>query len=225
MTEAVFLIVEYQTWIYALLGLVALVYLRALWRARRTLGQTPFGLEREAALQKLNGALAMLIIVGALALSVFILDRYVAPELQLRSLTPEPGAAPTPLPSPTPIGLQGGGGVVIDSSGCENPQVTLSEPPPDARLSGSFEVRGTANIDNFAYYTLEISGERTGGVWVPLFVGNDPVTQGQLGTLDSSAYDSGEYALRLVVRDNTGNAPPPCVIPVTIVAIGVDAPP
>ncbi len=226
MIEAVFLIARYQLWIYALLGLVSLVYVRALGQARHVLSQTPFGLEREAAFQKRNGALAMLFILAALVFSVFIISRYITPGLRLTGPTPAPGAGSIPAPSPTPIGAdKAGGPLAIDSSGCRNSNATLTEPQPKTRISGSFAVRGTANIENFAFYTLDISGEKTNGVWVPLHVGSQPVSNGDLGTLDSSAYDSGEYALRLVVKDSAGNFPPPCVVPVTIVAIGGEATP
>ena len=225
MTEAVILIARYQYWVYALLGLVSLVYLRALRQARLVLGRTPFGLEKEAALQRQNGALAMLFILAALGLSVFVLNRYVVPGLRDVRPTPGPGAAPTPRPTAAPVGAGNAGGpLVVDSSGCANPNATLTEPQPNAHISGSFTVRGTANINNFAFYTLEIGGERTNGVWVPLHVGNTPVNNGDLGTLDAGAYESGEYALRLVVKDSAGNYPPPCVVPVTIVAIARPTP-
>jgi hypothetical protein len=220
MTEAIFLIARYQLWVYAVLGLAVLAYARALLRANHLLGQTLFGLEKEAALEKRNGALAMLIILSALAISVFAIDRYVVPELRAASASPAPSARPTAAPSPSPLGA-GGGPLQVDSSGCENPQATLIEPLPGAHISGSFVVRGTAAGDNFAFYTLEIGGLGTNGQWVPLQVGNTLVEEGDLGTLDTSAYSSGEYALRLVVKDTIGNFPPPCVIPITIVAISL----
>jgi hypothetical protein len=224
MTEAIYLIARYQLWLYAVLGLAGVLYLRALWRANHLLGQTLFGLEKEAALEKRNGALVMLTILGALSVSVFVIDRVVAPQLRAASATATPAARPTAAPTPTPLGA-GGGPLQVDSSGCENPQATLIEPLPGARISGSFVVRGTADTDNFAFFTLEIGGLGTNGQWVPLQVGNTPVQSGDLGTLDTSVYDSGEYALRLVVKDTTGSFPPPCVIAVTIVAISLQATP
>ena len=95
--------------------------------------------------------------------------------------------------------------------------MTLADPGPNQQIAGSFEVRGTANIDNFAFYTLQISGANTNGAWVSLYVGNTPVVNGTLGSFDTSAYDSGAYAFRLVVKDSAGNFPPPCVVPVTLV--------
>jgi hypothetical protein len=42
------------------------------------------------------------------------------------------------------------------------------------------------------------------------------VRDGVLASFDPRAYDPGEYAFRLVVTDNMGNAAPPCVIVVTL---------
>ncbi len=218
MTNAVLLIVKYQTWLYALLGVAGLFYLYGLAQARRRLGRTLFGLEREAALQKQNRALAMLILLLTLAVSVAMMNSYIIPNVILLQATAAAGDVPTVMPSPTPIRPEATNvPLVVDSSGCLNPQATLTDPGPNQQIAGSFEVRGTANIDNFAFYSLQLSGANTNGAWVSLYVGNTPVVNGTLGSFDTSAYDSGEYAFRLVVKDGTGNYPFPCVVPVTVV--------
>ena len=43
------------------------------------------------------------------------------------------------------------------------------------------------------------------------------VVEGLLGRFDATAREPGEYAFRLVVLDNAGNFPPPCLVPITIV--------
>jgi hypothetical protein len=221
MTNAVLLIAKYQTWIYALLGLGALLYLYRLEQARGRLRQTLFGLEKEAALQKQSNALFMLIILISLAISIFVINRYVIPNLGLLQGTPAPGASPLTAGSPTPNLLPATPGPLsIDSSGCSNPKATLTEPTPGTQVAGSFEVRGTADIDNFAFYTFEINGASTSGAWVSLYVGTTPVVNGTLGSFDTSAYQSGEYAFRLVVKDSAGNFPTPCVVPINLVNIG-----
>ncbi len=218
MTDAVFLIARYQIWLYGLLGLAALLYLNRLRQARHILGHTPFGLEKEAALRNQNTALAMLGVLTAIGFGVSFVRSYVAPTLAARPTT-DPNLQPTPRPSPTPIS-ESAGPLVVDTSGCSNPTATLTDPQSGTRISGSYEVRGTANIDNFAFYKFEISGGATNGVWVPLYVGSQPVVDGSLGIFDASAYEAGSYAFRLVVMDNAGNSPPPCVVPVTLVALG-----
>jgi hypothetical protein len=108
-------------------------------------------------------------------------------------------------------------GIVVDSSGCENPDATLTAPKAGDRIAGAFEVVGTANITNLAFYKIEISGVGTGGQWLSLDVGTEPKVNEVLGSFDASAREPGEYAFRLVVLDNAGHFPPPCVIPITLV--------
>jgi hypothetical protein len=227
MTDAVLLIVRYQTWIYAMLGLGAVFYFYGLAQARRRLGKTLFGLEKEAALQRQNRALAMLILLLAVAVSVAMMNNYIVPNVILPQATAAAaGGVPTAMPSPTPIRAQATGApLVVDSSGCLNPQATLTDPAPNQQIAGSFEVRGTANIANFAFYTLQISGAHTNGAWVSLYVGNTPVTNGTLGSFDTSAFESGEYAFRIVVKDSTGNYPTPCAVPVRLVNLVADQTP
>ena len=213
MTEAVVLIVRYQTYIYAAIGLLAVVYLVALLRARGYLSRTPFGLEREWALQRQNGALAMLTVLVALAVAVYLMGSVLLPGLMAPRVTPTPAAGPTATASP----VASNGEVVVDSSGCENPNATLTAPQPGERIAGSFEVRGTANIENFAFYKFEISGAGTGGEWLSLGVGTEPKVNDRLGSFDATARNSGSYAFRLVVLDSLGAFPPPCVVAITLV--------
>jgi hypothetical protein len=210
------LIVEFQYYILGGLGLVAVYFLVRLLRARGYLAVTPFGLEREEAFRRQNGALAMLTLLVILAVGVYLTERVILPEVAGPRGTPTPQFTPTPSPSP----VAATNGVVVDSSGCENPNATLTAPRPDERIAGAFEVRGTANIDNFAFYKFEISGAGTGGEWLSLGVGTTPIVNDVLGRFDASARESGNYAFRLVVLDNAGQSPPPCVVAVTLISPG-----
>lgn len=210
MKAAIELVAQYEMWIYGGLGGVSLLYLWRLIQARVRLRATPFGLERESAYQLQNGALAMLLILAALAGAVFINTHYILPNVDLLTVGPSPTPAPA---TATPIG----NAVIVDSSGCENPNVTLIQPEPNDRIAGSFEAKGTANIPDFAFYKLELSGANTRGEWATVDVGSQIAISDTLGTFDSSLYLPGEYAFRLVVIDAAGNSPPPCVVPVTLV--------
>jgi hypothetical protein len=218
MTAALLLIARYQVWIYVLLGVGVLVFFYFLAQARQRLSRTPFGLEKEGALQRQNRALFMLICLIALAMSLFVTNRYITPNVNLSLATAAPGSLATAAPSPSPILPRGAAEpLVVDSSGCSNPNATLTDPKSGARIAGSYEVRGTANIDNFAFYKFEISSAATNGAWVSLYVGNTPVVNGTLGSFDASAYQPGDYAFRLVVKDSAGDFPPPCVVTVMLV--------
>jgi hypothetical protein len=216
------LLARWEAWIYGGLGVLASVCLIVFWAAYRRYERTPFGLERDAARRLQNAALAGLFALGLAGVAVFGLNRYADRSGgPLIAGTPAPAAASTPLPTPTPI--TSAGPLTVDSSGCENPEVTLIRPAPNQRLSGVVEVEGTANIPNFAFYQVEISGVATNGAWVTLAVGNLPKVQAVLGSFDTSPYQPGDYAFRLVVTDNVGRAAPPCVIVVSF-AGGAPAP-
>ena len=215
MTDALFLIVKYQTEIFVGLALLVLWYLFVLSRARSYLSKTPFGLEREVALRRQNGALAALTVLVMLAVTIYLADLLVVPQI----MAPNPTARATIIPSPSPSPVAVNAGIVVDSSGCDNPQATLTAPKSGERIAGSYEVRGTANIDNFAFYKFEISGAGTGGQWLSLGVGITPTIDSPLGRFDSGAREPGEYAFRLVVLDNAGHYPPPCVVPINIVSL------
>jgi hypothetical protein len=213
MIDLVLQLVPYQDYIFIGMGAVAALALLVLARARGYLSRTPFGLEREHALRRQNGAIGLLTVLVLLAMGIYLADQFVLPTY----LVPQVAATPTPQPTitPSPIAVQSG--IVVDSSGCENPNATVTAPKPGERIGGAFEVLGTANTDNLAFYKVEISGVGTGGEWLSLDVGTTPVVEGVLGTFDANAREPGEYAFRLVVLDNAGNFPPPCVLPITIV--------
>jgi hypothetical protein len=226
MAAAAGLIADYQVWIYAALGLAALFYLALWWRASRGLRVAIYGLERESVYGRRNQAAAMLIILSVLVLSVYVVSNVIVPNVDyLTPPTATPRATHTPVPSATPVRSAATAGpgtaeptLSVDSSGCDNPHATLTAPTPHERITGTYEVRGTADLSNFGFYKFEIAGDNTGGAWVPLGVGTAAVTDAALGTFDSSAYLPGEYAFRLVVLDSAGNAPTACVVAVTFVA-------
>ncbi|MCC6190298.1 MAG: hypothetical protein IT318_14800 [Anaerolineales bacterium] len=220
MTAALELIVRYQYYILGGLSLAALFFAARLVRARGHLTATPFGLEREEALRRQNGALVVLSLLVGVAVVIYLAERLILPELTGPRQTPTPQFTPTPSPSP----VAAANDLVVDSSGCENPNATLTAPQPDERIAGAFEVRGTADIPNFAFYKFEISGASTGGEWLALGVGTTPVVDDFLGRFDASARESGHYAFRLVVLDSAGNSPPPCVVAVTLVSPDLPSP-
>ena len=83
-----------------------------------------------------------------------------------------------------------------------------------SRLGASWDGRGT----NFALFSAN-AVKFFNGAWVPVFVGNQPVVDGDLGRFDAGAYAPGEYAFRLMVLDAAGNSPPPCVVAVTLASL------
>lgn len=218
MEDVVRLLAEHEFRLYGLLGTVALICFVFALLAVRRLGRTPFGLERALARRSLNNALTGLLACLALGVSLYLTNRYAAPAWFAEPTDLPPELRPTAAPTATPI--LSAGPVIVDSSGCDPDRVMLTQPTGGARLTGEVEVLGTANVPNLAFYRIEISGVTTNGAWVTLNVGNEPKVNGRLGVFNVNSYQSGEYAFRLVVTDNLGQAYPACAIAVTFAPLG-----
>jgi len=222
--EALLFLREIRGWVYALLGLAGLVYLRQAWRAFRDYRHAFFGLERERAGARLSRAGAMLALVVAAAGATFVLAEFFSPAVPA-SERPTPVSTVFLLATPATVTPPTEGEFVtatplpaaqIDSTGCLNPRATLTQPAPDAELRGEVVIRGTAAIDNFAFYRLEYTALLPGSTWRAILAGTDRVVDGELGTWDTRLVVPDMYAFRLVVTDTSGNAPAPCVIRVRI---------
>ncbi len=223
MAETLLFLEEFQGWIYLVLGVAALVYLRVTWRWYRSRRSTMFSLEREQATERLVRSATLLGLALTLLLATFAATTFLGPAIPASerptplptvSLLVTPSAAPegdealatsTPLPA-----------VVVDSAGCANPQATILTPATGESLTGIVEITGTADIPNFAFYKYEYINLSPGAVWRAIQAGTKPIQQGDLGTWDTRLVIPGEYALRLVVTDTVGNAPQPCVILVRV---------
>lgn len=219
MEESLALIDRYQVWFYLFLAVVGLGYVRQGWNAYQDLRRSLFGLERERALSRLRRSGAFLALAASAAAAIFILTTFVTPSLPVAAPTPLPtiSVLATPVqaaepPDQTPAPPSG-----LDTSGCENPQATITDPQPDATLSGTVVIRGTAAIDNFSFFKLEYRGLNEQSPWRAILAHEQVVREGELGTWDTSLVLPGDYSLRLVVVDTAGNAPLPCTIPVRIV--------
>jgi hypothetical protein len=105
--------------------------------------------------------------------------------------------------------------VDISVEGCNVPGVVLDSALVGQIVSGVFEVRGTADIDNFAYYRLEILPPGA-TAYVEIRRGARRVIDGILGRVNAGRFASGIYRLRLVVVDERGGFPQPCAIPLII---------
>jgi len=117
--------------------------------------------------------------------------------------TPEP---PTPEPQP-----------VVQAVSCPDARAAFTSPGANQTLSGAVDIVGTATHEAFQYYKLEYApGANAGGGFVYFDGANGPVVNGRLGTLNTTSLPNGQYTLRILVVDQTGNYPPPCQVTVTI---------
>jgi hypothetical protein len=223
MAEALLFLEEYQGWIYLVLGLAALVYLRLTWRWYRSRRVTIFSLEREQATERLTRSATLLGLALALIAATFIGTTILGPSIPASH---RPTALPTVsllatatfalnatearmTATPLPV-------TEIDSAGCANLQATILAPASGESLSGAVGITGTADIPNFAFYKYEYISLTPGSVWRAIGAGTDIKKEESLGIWDTTLVLPGEYALRLVVTDTAGNAPQPCVILVRV---------
>lgn len=217
----------YEIWIYVILGILAFWQIRKFVLAWNELRGAFFGLEREAAQSRVNSAATMVVLLILMAVAEFTVVTFVAPTLPGANLLPTATldllATPTttlPAPIQNPDQTQGitpTPGEVAAAEGCTVGQVNLTYPLNGTRVSGNITVRGTADVVNFGFYTLQIAypGDAS---WVPIQVGQQPVKNDTLSIWDTSSLTPGEYMLRLVVTDNVPNELPACTIQVTVEA-------
>jgi hypothetical protein len=215
----------YEIWIYVILGILALWQIRKFSLAWEELRGAFFGMEREAAQSRVNAAATMVVILIIMAVAEFTVVTFVAPTVPganpLSTSTLDLLATPTttlPAPTQNPNETQGITPTPSElpaAEGCVAGKVNLTSPLNGDRINGSITVRGSADITNFGFYTLQIA--RPGDVvWLPIQVGQQAVKNDALGTWDTSTLTPGEYMLKLVVTDNVGNVLTPCAIQVTV---------
>uniref|UniRef100_A0A7C4PSI4 RCK C-terminal domain-containing protein n=1 Tax=Anaerolinea thermolimosa TaxID=229919 RepID=A0A7C4PSI4_9CHLR len=152
-----------------------------------------------------------------------ILNTFLAPTLPAAAILPTPTAnllgTPTetlslsifsetaaPVETPTP-----------EVGGCIPGQIMITFPEPGMEIRGQITLTGSADIPNFGFYKYEVS-PLGAEQWTTISAGNAVVRDSDLGRWDTRQLTPGDYLLRLVVTDNQGNAFPPCVIAVRILA-------
>lgn len=226
MEEALSFFRAFEVWIYLLLGLGGLFYIRKFVLAWQELRGATFGLERESAQARLNQAASVLVLLLTMAVAEFVLVSFVAPAV--------PGAIPLPTPTldllatPTitlPATTPGSGepegiteSVTSDFSsqdGCIPGQIQISFPENGQEVSGVIGVVGSADIPNFGFYKFEIR-RPDDPIWLTIQAGNTIVKGGRLGDWDTTRLTPGEYQLGLVVVDNEAKASLPCIVQVRV---------
>jgi len=179
------LIADYQWWIYLVLGLLLLFYLRRAIVARREGARSIFKLEQEQARGRYGRSVAAMVLIVFIMAAVFAAANYPmftelgrAPEPTptitvgplakptLTSTAPPPTITPTATatmvrptrpvrPSATPEFVATEAPVVRPAV-CPNPAVAITSPGANQAVRGSVPIFGTASIPNLDYYKLEV---------------------------------------------------------------------
>ncbi len=116
---------------------------------------------------------------------------------------------PTPVPpteTPAPI---------VQSPACPDARSVILRPGMNETVSGNISLIGTATHESFQYYKVEYApADSTNFVY--LAGDKNPVVNGFLISINTSALGPGNWTLRLVVVDQVGNYPEPCQVTIRI---------
>jgi len=108
---------------------------------------------------------------------------------------------------------------VVVAPFCPSLGTVITSPGVNQVVSGTVQIRGSAEATNFDYYKLEyaVGANADETAEYRYFAGgNEPVNNGPLGSFDSLALPNRAYTLRLIVVDTTGNYPEPCQVTVLV---------
>ncbi len=78
-------------------------------------------------------------------------------------------------------------------------------------------LRGTVNLSDLGFYKYEYAAQGN-DEWTTIAAGNQIKIDDELSSWDVTNLVPGDYLLRLVATNNAGEARPPCIIPVRVLA-------
>ena len=152
MEEALSFFRAFEAWIYVLLGIAGLIYIRKFilsWQELRVAG---FGLERDNAQSKVNQAAVILVLIIGLTVTEFVLVSYVAPAV--------PGANPVLTPTLDLLATSTVTLVPTAPAAGESPVATTAtptEPASQACIVNSIAIRQPQNGETVSG-VVEVSG-------------------------------------------------------------------
>jgi len=216
---------SYLILIYLLLVIGLIFAIRNLVRAKREMGGSLYGLEREASRRHTSQAVATLSLIIFLAIAEMVLTVFLAPNMPAHSLlfTPTMNPLTTPTNSIPPELLATIGVLTTVSTptaqitGCITGQIMITSPKPGDVVKGLVILVGTADIPNFGFYKYEFSPLGS-DVWFTIQADRKVKKGIELGPWDTSEVTPGDYNLRLMVFDNQSNELPPCIVPLRVAA-------
>jgi hypothetical protein len=230
MEEALRFFRTYEVYVYGALLLLSLWQIRKFIIAWGEVRGAAFGLERESAQARLNGAAIMLVLILATAMAEFIIVSFVVPSVPgaIPLLTPTIDLLATPTITLSPALLTPGAVITstlstpgaeptVQGEGCIPGQLTLAAPLDGQEISGVIVLTGTVDIPNFGFYQYEVArpGET---IWLTIQVGREVKHEQTLGEWDTRTLAQGDYILRLVATNNQGEPLATCMIRVRVVA-------
>ncbi|HSV86489.1 MAG TPA: hypothetical protein VLH85_07930 [Levilinea sp.] len=226
MEELLRFLKQYEAWIYALLGVVAIIYFRKLLNEWQEWRSSTFGLERESARRRLSATLAVVVLLILLATAEFVLVSFVAPvypSLNVLS-TPTINVMTTPVETFAGAGERGEETSMpqtpqstAENGGCRPGVLEWTYPAEGESVYGVVRLKATANLPNIGFFKYEYS-EVNSENWVTIAAENTQQVDEELdGSWNTQALVPGDYRLRLVMMDNENQDLPACIITVRVI--------
>ncbi len=97
---------------------------------------------------------------------------------------------------------------------CTDPNAVITSVKNDQVVSRRLLIAGSANRDNFSYYELQFSSDQKN--WTRLQRVIRPAVNENLFSWDTNTVSNGDYWLRLLVVDKTGNYNEPCPVHIVV---------
>jgi hypothetical protein len=214
---------NYEIFLYILIGLISIVYIRRFLKAWQEARLAIFGLEKEMAGQRMRSNASILVALVVLMGFMFLSTTFVRPILPQVTVVPTPTVT---LPTAEPIALNLGqeGNVtptveVEGSQNCVTGQIELTDPQTGMELTGVITLKGIINVPDFGFYKYEYS-QPGSSTWMIIAANGTIDPEGTLGLWDTTLLVPGDYLLRLVVTDNRSNVIGVCVVGVKVNAEG-----
>jgi len=229
MESVIRFLAEFEVPIYLVLGIVAVVFLRRIVLAVEEKKKAVFGLEREAARRNIATAATVLILVGILTVTEFVVATFLAGELEQApsyatatidklstpTLTIDPASVEVPedaTPTPTPYPQAEVEGL---ETNCQAGVLEIVDPKHNDHTKGVVRFEGTVNTANLGSYQFDYStmGELD---WQTISAGSGVKIEENIGNWYTSELLPGPYLVRLMALDNQGIESDSCIIIVTL---------
>jgi hypothetical protein len=217
--------VQYETLVYLLLTIGAVISARSLWKAWREWNSAAFNLEKELSFQKVRISGALFILLIMIGLSMFCLVTFIVPFLPSITLQSTPTADLLQTPAATlsvaDMTAQIGTPLAPEGTiGCTPGQIMISSPKPGGDVQGKIILTGTVNVPNFGFFKYEYAPQGS-ETWATIAAGDKTKNNEDLGAWDTSQLVPGDYQIQLLVTDNLGKFMPACIVPVHVIAPAV----
>ncbi len=214
---------DYELAIYLILGAGAVFSLRILFTAWSEWRLAVFGLEKELIFQRVRISGSFLILFLLIGLSQFCLVTFIVPFLPASAVLLTPtlnltqGATAFSQAGSSPEGITATPAPPPGSIDCIPGQLVFTFPQPGDEVSGKITLRATVNFPDLGFFKYEYAAAGS-EEWMTIAAGNEMKTDEELNPWDTTNLTPGDYLLRLVATNNVGEALPPCIIPVRVLA-------